>query len=69
MHDIVCLQEIWLAFATCIAIPYCQTLTINVHVYWCSMLVISSIYDKSQINVGRPSGGVDSMWRKHLNTR
>ena len=59
-HDIVCLQETWLAKNE---LPLLSNINNNFIGNG-----ISSIDDESQINVGRPFGGVGIMWRKQLNT-
>ena len=58
-HDIVILQETWLAKNE-------LSLLSNTH---CDFIGngVSSIDDELKLNSGRPHGGIGIMWRKHMN--
>ena len=58
-HDIVILQETWLAKNE-------LSLLSNTH---CDFIGngVSSIDDELKINSGRPHGGIEIMWRKNMN--
>ena len=58
-HDIVILQETWLAKNE-------LSLLSNTH---CDFIGngVSSIDDELKLNSGRPHGGIGILWRKHMN--
>ena len=56
-HDIVILQETWLAKRELSLFSHCDFIGNGV----------SSIDDELKLNSGRPHGGIGIMWRKHMN--